>query len=256
MIPLIENCNLLSGKICLITGAGKGIGKAEVEAFAAAGATIYANDIVENSLTEISETLNAKYGNNTITPLYFDVADESACKDAIIQINKNHKRLDVLVNNAGIMQDALIGMITTDLIESIYNTNVFGSINLLQLCAKIMMRNKSGSIINTSSIVGITGNPGQLVYSSTKGAVVAMTRTAAKELAPRGVRVNAIAPGMIDTDMMRSVGPKYLQKHIDNIPMGRLGRPEEIASVAVFLASDLASYLTGQTIVVDGCVLV
>lgn len=247
---------LLEGKVSLITGAAKGIGKAEVEAFAAAGAIIFANDIHQDELNETVSAVNNRHGAGTVTALPFDVANLDDCKAAVLHIHKKHSRLDVLVNNAGLMKDALIGTITPDLINTIYGANVFGSIHLLQLCAKIMMRNRSGSIINTSSIVGITGNPGQLVYSSTKGAIIAMTRTAAKELAPRGIRVNAIAPGMIDTDMMNSIGPKFLQKHIDNIPLGRLGRPEEIAAAAVFLASDMASYITGHTLIVDGSVLV
>lgn len=251
-----ETARLLEGKVSFITGAAKGIGKAEVEAFAAAGAKIFANDIHVDELNATVSAVNEQFGAGTVTAVPFDVANLEDCKAAVRLIHQTEKRLDVLVNNAGLMKDALIGTITPDLIETIYGANVFGSMHLLQLCAKLMMRQRSGSIINTSSIVGITGNPGQLVYSSTKGAIIAMTRTAAKELAPRGVRVNAIAPGMIDTDMMNSIGPKFLQKHIDNIPLGRLGYPEEIASAAVFLASDMASYVTGHTLVVDGCVLV
>jgi len=119
-----------------------------------------------------------------------------------------------------------------------------------------MMRHNSGSIINMSSIVGITGNPGQLVYSATKGAIISLTKTAAKELAPRNIRVNAIAPGMIDTDMMRSIGEKHLAVHLSNIPMGRLGRPVEIANACLFLASDMSSYVTGHILVADGSVMV
>ena len=190
--------DLLSNKVCLITGCGKGLGEATLIAFAQAGASvIYANDIVENSIE-----------------------------------------------------------VTDKLVQWTYGINVFGSMDLLQLATKLMLRQKCGSIINLSSIVGINGNPGQLVYSSTKGAIISMTKTAAKELAPRGIRVNAIAPGMIDTDMMRSIGEKHLAVHIKNIPMGRLGKPEEIANTAVFLASDMSSYISGQVITVDGCVLV
>lgn len=253
---IFKEKRLLEDKICLITGAAKGIGKAEVEAFVSAGATVFANDRNEEELTTSINSIKEKYNTESVFPVFFDVSQIEDCKKTVQRIYKTHNRIDVLVNNAGIMKDALIGTITPELVDSIYSTNVFGSMYLLQICAKFMMRNQSGSIINTSSIVGITGNPGQLVYSSTKGAIIAMTRTAAKELAPRGIRVNAIAPGMIDTDMMNSIGPKFLQKHIDNIPLGRLGRPEEIAAAAVFLASDMASYITGHTLVVDGSVLV
>lgn len=248
--------NLLKGKICLITGAGKGLGKATLEAFAAAGAAvIFANDIENGSIDETARKLEAEYPVK-IHPMYFDVADFDADKKAILHIKKTCGYLDVLVNNAGVMKDALIGMVTKDLMDWIYGVNVFGSMELLQLSVKLMRRQKKGSIINLSSIVGITGNPGQLVYASTKGAIIAMTKTAAKELAPVGIRVNAIAPGMIDTDMMRSVGEKHLTIHLSHIPLGRLGNPSEIADAAVYLASDAASYVTGQILAVDGSVLV
>lgn len=240
---------LLENKICLITGAGKGLGRAILEAFLKEGAFVYANDIVEGSLKDYES-------NPSVRVLYFDVADSTSTKECILKIKKEKQRLDVLVNNAGIMQDALIGMIPRSLIERLFSVNVFGAMDLLQLASKLMIHQKSGSIINLSSIVGITGNPGQLVYSSTKGAIISMTKTAAKELGKYGIRVNAIAPGMIDTDMMRSVGEYHLQKHIDNIPIGRLGRPEEIANACIFLASEKASYVNGHILQVDACVLV
>ncbi len=247
---------LLEGQTALITGAGKGLGQATLKSFAQAGAAvIYANDIVQGSIDDTAKELTDTYGVK-IVPLYFDVSDSAAVKDAIMRIKKEQGYIDTLVNNAGVMQDALIGSVTRPLIDSIYNVNVFGMMELLQWGAKLMKKRGQGSIINLSSIVGITGNPGQLVYSSTKGAVIAMTKTAAKELAPHNIRVNAIAPGMIDTDMMRSVGEKHLAHHLGNIPFGRLGEPREIGDVCVFLASRMSSYLSGQVIAVDGCVLV
>ena len=240
---------LLQDKICLVTGAGKGLGRATLEAFLREGAFVYANDRRERSLDEYRD-------NPRVGVMYFDVSNGQADKEAMLQIKKEKNRLDVLVNNAGVMTDALIGMIPRTLMEEIFATNVFGTMELLQLAAKQMIRQGSGSIINLSSIVGITGNPGQLVYSATKGAIIALTKTAAKELGPRGVRVNAISPGMIDTDMMRSVGEAHLQHHIDNIPMGRLGHPSEIADACVFLASDMSSYVTGHILQVDASVLV
>ncbi|RHR51860.1 SDR family NAD(P)-dependent oxidoreductase [Clostridium sp. AF18-27] len=240
---------LLKDKICFVSGAGKGLGRAIVEAFLREGAIVYANDREIGSLEIYADNPNVEI-------MYFDVSDSYADKEAILRIKKEKGCLDVLVNNAGIMTDALIGTISRALMEEIFATNVFGTMELLQLAAKQMISQHSGSIINLSSIVGITGNPGQLVYSATKGAIIALTKTAAKELGPRGIRVNAIAPGMIDTDMMRSIGDIHLQHHISNIPLGRLGRPTEIAEACVYLASDMSSYVTGHILQVDASVLV
>ncbi len=240
---------LLEQKICLVTGAGKGLGRATLAAFLREGAFVYANDRTSGSLDDYKNHPNVRI-------MYFDVSDSLLDKEAILQIKRQSGRLDVLVNNAGVMKDALIGTISRNLMEEIFATNVFGSMELLQMAAKMMIHQRSGSIVNLSSIVGITGNPGQLVYSATKGAVISMTKTAAKELGPNGVRVNAIAPGMIDTDMMRSVGETYLQRYVNQTPLGRLGQPEEIANACVFLASDMSSYITGHILQVDAGVLV
>ena len=247
--------NLLKGKVALITGAGQGIGRGIAEQYAKYGATVYANDIREGSIEDFSTEMKEKYGSNVI-PLYFNITDMVAAKANIMRIKNEQSHLDILVNNAGIMKDALIGMISTKLIESIFSVNVFGLMEMLQLAAKLMMRQKSGSIINMASIVGVNGNRGQLIYSASKGAVIAATKTAAKELAPYGIRVNAVAPGIIDTAMFRSIDDIHQKQRIDNIGMGRLGTPEDIAKACVFLASDLSEYVTGQILGVDGAAIV
>ncbi len=238
---------MLEGKVALITGASRGIGAAIADAYASRGAVVYAN-VREQ---EACEKLNAK-NNPQIRPLRFDVVDFEASKAAVMQIYKEQKRLDILVNNAGIMVDALLGMITNELMKKVFEVNVFGSINLAQLAARIMQKSGSGSIINILSIVGTKGNAGQCVYSASKGALLSFTLSASKELAPRGIRVNAIAPGVISTDLLSNVDPKYIEEKLQRVSMGRVGLPEDIADSAVFLASDMSRYITGQIIGVDG----
>lgn len=249
--------DLLKGKIALITGCSRGIGHASAEAFAASGAIVYANwrhnEMGEGA--QYADYLHQKYG-ATVNILTYDVTDETASKKAIMQIVKEQGRIDLLVNNAGIMEDALVGMISHNLMLKIFETNVFATMNHLQLCARIMKKHGSGSIVNLASIVGVNGNAGQSVYAASKGAVIALTKTAAKELAEYGIRVNALAPGMIDTDMYRSIGEERMHEQLKQIKFGRLGTPEEVANAAVLLSSDLASYISGQILGVDGCAIV
>jgi len=246
---------LLENKICFVTGAARGIGKGIVTEFAKNGATVYANGLREGSIDELSIKMREKYNANVI-PLYFNVTDAVASKEAIMKIKRDQGRLDVLVNNAGIMKDSLIGMISKSLIEETFDVNVFAVIEMLQLAAKLMVRQKSGSIINISSIIGVNGNKGQLVYSASKGAIIAITKSAAKELSDKNIRVNAVAPGIIDTDLSRAVGEERILKRLENVGMGRLGTPEDVANACVYLASDLSKYVTGQIIGVDGSALV
>ena len=242
---------LLTDKVCLITGASRGIGRETACRFAEEGAILYITDYVEDSLTSLIEELKEK-NNTDITPLYFDVTEENAAKQAIMTVKKNHGRLDVLVNNAGIMRDNVIGMIGQKLVHDVFDINVFAVINMIQLANKLMSRQKSGSIINISSIVGLEGAAGQLVYSASKGAVAALTKAAAKELAPSGIRVNAVAPGLINTGLLQAIGDEKIAENLKNVKMGRLGEPIDVANVLVFLASDLSGYVTGEIIGVDG----
>lgn len=242
---------MLTNKVCLITGASRGIGAATVKKFAKERAIVYATARNEGRIDQMCQELSEQY-QTKVMPIYFDVTDENAAKSAIMTIKKQQGRLDVLVNNAGIMQDALIGMVNKSLMQSVFEVNVFAVMNMIQLANKLMSRQKAGSIINISSIVGIEGSAGQMVYSASKGAVIAITKTAAKELAVNNIRVNAVAPGMIDTDMVHSIGEEKIKENLKNIRLGRLGRPEDVANAIAFLASDDAEYITGQILGVDG----
>lgn len=247
----MNNMKLLEKKVCLVTGTSRGIGGEIVKRFAQEGAVVYANARKEGSIDESSKHWEDAYG-TSVVPVYFDVTDENGAKQAIMRIKKEQGRLDVLVNNAGIMKDSVIGMISSELMKEVFSANVFSVINLIQLANKLMGRQKSGSIINLSSIVGVEGSAGQLVYSASKGAVAAITKAAAKELAINNIRVNAIAPGMIDTDLFRSIGEENIERNLKQIKMGRLGSTTDVANAAVFLASDLSAYITGQILGVDG----
>ena len=237
---------MLTGKIAIITGATKGIGKSTAFLFSDSNAIVYAIGRNEEELVSLST-----YSSN-IHPIKADVCNTSQIKELFMSIHKEHGHIDVLVNNAGIMNDALIGMISDEMIQSLFQTNVFSVIQLTQLAARFMKRQKSGSIINISSIIGVNGNAGQSVYSATKGAVISFTKSAAKELANSEIRVNAIAPGIINTDLISSVPEQKLNERISQIKLGRIGQPEDVANTILFLASDSSSYITGQIIGVDG----
>ncbi|MDR1015635.1 MAG: SDR family oxidoreductase [Coriobacteriales bacterium] len=239
---------LLEDKVCVVTGANRGIGRAVARLFVAEGACVYACARRDGSL----DALVGDCGPERLVPLYFDVTDTKGMKAAFLQVRKEQGRLDALVNNAGIMKDALIGMIAPELVSEVFEVNVSATIAALQFAAGLMRRQGSGSIINFSSIVGVEGVAGQAVYAASKGAVVALTKAAAKELAPQGVRVNAVAPGFIDTDLFRSIGEKRVEGASGNVGMGRLGTPDDVARACAFLASDLSDYVTGQILGIDG----
>lgn len=248
---------LLSGKVCLITGAGQGIGKAMAKAFADNGAVVFANDI-KNGSVEAWLEIEGEYYSKFIRPIYFDITNENETITAIQSILKQEKKIDVLVNNAAVEFNEVIGMISKQNLQKMFEVNVYGTINMLQIVSRVMRKNKDtiSSIINIASLVGIRGNKGQLSYSATKGAVIALTKSAAKELAPWGIKVNAIAPGLTETNMMLNADKNKLQARIDNICMGRLAEPDDIAEAAVFFASELSDYVSGQVLGVDGCTII
>jgi 3-oxoacyl-[acyl-carrier protein] reductase len=242
---------LLEGKVCLVTGTNRGIGKAIAERFAEEGGIVYANARKSDSLDEWAKELSDK-NKTKVIPIYFDVTDANGCKEAILKIKSESSHLDVLVNNAGMVTYELLPMINFDNFRSMFEINVVATIRLMQLASRLMTRQKSGSIINMSSIVGVQGVKGQLAYSATKGAVISLTKSAAKELAEHNIRVNAVAPGMVGTERFVDVFEHSFKEKLGQVGMGRLATPKEIANTCLFLASDLSEYLTGQIIGVDG----
>lgn len=242
----------LDGRVALITGGTRGIGFATAEALAAQGADIVLVGRTDSThANEQAEVLVKRYGIRAIGRAC-DVAVPTAVSSLYSEVFKLFKRLDVLVNNAGILRESVIGMIQEELLEQVLEVNVAGQIRNLQLAARIMQRRGTGAIINVSSIVGLRGNVGQTVYSASKAAILGLTLSAAKELAPSGIRVNAVAPGFIETDMMSTLSPETRALTVANIPLKRPGTPSEVADVILFLASDLSRYITGQVLGVDG----
>ena len=246
---------LLSGKTVLITGAGRGIGRAVAERFAAEGATLFlAVRNLEQGMLLAGE-LQADYGIDCHA-FTCDVSDADSVKALFRELFAHSKHLDVLVNNAGVLDDALIGMVTQAQVERTFASNSFSVLYCSQYAARMMQRAGGGSIINLASIIGRVGNSGQAVYGGSKAAVIGITQSLAKELAPQQIRVNAIAPGFIDTDMAHSLPEDKFQQRLQSIAMGRIGSADEVAKVALFLASELSSYVTGQVIGVDGGMLI
>lgn len=251
----MNSSKLLEGKACLITGTSRGIGKAIAERFAEEGAIVYANSLETENIDQWASELSGKV-NTTVIPLYFDVTDYAAAKDAIMRIKKEQNQIDVLVNNAGIVTYELIPMIDFSKMQKMFNVNVFAVIKLIQLVSRIMMRQSKGSIINMASIVGASGVKGQMAYSASKGAVIALTKSTAKELAENNVRVNAIAPGMVATERLIDIMENKFKDKKESIGMGRLANPKEVADACVFLGSDMSTYITGQIIGVDGSAVI
>lgn len=238
--------NMLSGKIAVVTGATRGIGKEIVCRYADSNAIVYAIGRDKRALAEIES-----YAEN-VHSLELDITQVDSVKKALMNIYNTENKIDILVNNAGIMNDALLGMISEEMIQEMFNINVFSVIQMTQLVSRFMKRQKNGCIINIASIVGIEGNVGQSVYSATKGAVISFTKSAAKELASDGIRVNAIAPGIIDTSLLDNVPEEKMKQRLSAVCMGRIGQPGDIANAALFLAGSMSEYISGQVIRVDG----
>ena len=250
----MSNFNLnqfsLTGKVALVTGASYGIGFAIASAYANAGATIVFNDINHEL---VDKGLKAYQENGIQAHGYVcDVTDEEAVNHMIHKIENDVGVIDILVNNAGITKDNLMLKMTEEDFEQVIDTNLKGAFLCIKHVSKIMLKQKRGHIINISSVVGVRGNAGQVNYASSKAGLIGMTKSVAKEIGSRGITVNAVAPGFIETDMTAKLPEAVVEENLKSIPMKKLGKVEDVANLVRFLASDDASYITGQVICVDG----
>ncbi len=240
---------VLSGKVALVTGASRGIGKSIAISLGLLGAEVIVNySSSDASAEEVAKSINEKGGSSY--KLKFDVSDEESVSTAINQIIRDSGKIDILVNNAGITRDGLLMRMKESQWDEVINTNLKGVFLCTKNVSKFMIKQRSGNIINITSIVGLIGNPGQANYSASKAGVIGFTKSCAKEFASRGIKVNAIAPGFIETEMTENLNTDDLLKMI---PLGKLGSADQIASLVDFLvSSDASEYITGQTISIDG----
>ncbi|MCR5129957.1 MAG: 3-oxoacyl-[acyl-carrier-protein] reductase [Prevotella sp.] len=239
---------LLTGKTALITGAARGIGKAIALRFAAEGANIAFTDLAVNEETQAEiEALGVKaksYASNA--------ADFQQTDDVVKQVKEEFGSIDILVNNAGITKDGLMLRMTEQQWDAVIAVNLKSAFNFIHACVPIMMRQRGGSIINMASVVGVHGNAGQSNYAASKAGLIALAKSIAQEMGPKGIRANAIAPGFIDTAMTQALPDEIRKEWCQKIPLRRGGTVDDIANTAVYLASDLSAYVSGQVIQVDG----
>jgi len=235
-----------TGKTAVVTGAARGIGQSIAAGLHERGATVVLVDV----LPEVAETAAAL--GERATGHVLDVTDAAAVKDFVGSVVKEHGALDVLVNNAGITRDQLLPRMKAEDFDLVMKVNTYGTFNLTQAAARPMMKARGGRIVNIASVIGLHGNAGQSNYAASKGAVIAFTKATAKELAPRSITVNAVAPGFIRTAMTDDLPEKVKEQMLSVIPFNRLGSADDVLGVVLFLASDLAAYVTGQVVVVDG----
>jgi len=240
----------LNNKVAIITGASQGIGRTIALVFAKSGANVICIARSESKIKELCLKITDQGGQ--ASPIACDVGDGDAFANAIKSVTNEYGKLDILINNAGITRDALLMRMNDTQWDEVLNTNLKGAFYGMKSAIRPMMKNKYGRIINITSIVGLTGNPGQANYAASKAGLIGMTQSIAKEVGTRGITVNCIAPGWIDTEMTVDLPEDSKKDLLDRIPIGKIGKPEDIAHAAVFLASDEASYITGQTITVDG----
>jgi 3-oxoacyl-[acyl-carrier protein] reductase len=242
---------MLKDKVAIVTGAGRGIGYSIAEAFAKQGCNIVICDITEEISIAAASTLAEKYNIKSLG-VKTDVANFSETEKLAATVMKEFGKIDILVNNAGITKDNLLLRMTVEDWQKVLDINLNSVFNCTKAVLRPMLKNKSGKIINIASVVGVIGNAGQANYSASKAGIIGLTKTVAKEYGAKGLTCNAIAPGFINTKMISILPKEYVDNLISLIPLKKLGDPEDVANIALFLASDLANYVTGQVINVDG----
>lgn len=238
---------MLNGKTAIVTGGTAGIGKSIALAFAKQGARV----AIFGQNEERGQEVAAQLGEGALF-IKTDVSSQAACEKSVAEVIKSFGVVDILVNNAGITRDGLLLKMTEEDWDAVMTTNAKSCFNMCKVLIRQFLKAKKGKIINISSVVGLTGNAGQVNYAASKAAIVGFTKALAQEVASRQINVNCIAPGYIDTPMTEILTPEQKQQTLSKIPFGRMGTPEEVAHVALFLASDLSAYMTGQVLTVDG----
>lgn len=240
----------LRGRVAIVTGAAQGIGKSIAIQLAAAGANVVIADLAEEMAKTVAEEISRK-GTEVIS-IGVDVSSLSSVEEMVKKTLDKFGRIDILVNNAGITRDALVMRLKEEDWDLVLDVNLKGAFNCIKAVSPVMLKQKSGKIVNIASIVGIIGNVGQANYSASKGGLIALTKSCARELASRQINVNAVAPGFIQTSMTERLPAEVKQKLSSQIPFGKLGKPEDVANVVLFLVSEESSYITGEVIKVDG----
>ena len=240
-----------NGRIAVVTGASRGIGKAIAQKLASEGAFVIINyNGAKERAEEVKREIEQQGGNAEV--FQCDVSDFSACEKFFQEIIEKHGRIDILVNNAGITKDGLLMKMSEEDYDKVLDTNLKGTFNCIRFVARWMIKQKSGRIINMSSVSGVLGNAGQTNYSASRAGVIGLTKAAARELASRGITVNAVAPGFINTEMTECLSDKVKAAAVEQIPLGTFGETQDIAEAVSFLASERARYITGQVLHVDG----